>query len=75
MEKRREVDGNLLGNGKWMENLKIGWTWSSELVKSLLFGARSDAFTHVCIDIGIACFVVLSLSLILITAHPARRTE
>jgi hypothetical protein len=62
MEKRREVDGNLLGNGKWMENLKIGWTWSSELVKSLLFGARSDAFTHVCIDIGIACFVVLSLS-------------
>jgi len=21
--------GNLLGNRKWVENLKIGWTWSS----------------------------------------------
>ena len=31
-------------------------------MQSLLFGARSDAFTHVCIDIGIAC-VLFSLSL------------
>ena len=31
-------------------------------MKSLLFGALSDAFTHVCIDIGIACFL-FSLSL------------
>ena len=37
-------------------------------MKSLLFGALSDAFTHVCIDIGIACFL-FSLSLSFSSQH------
>ena len=71
------MDGNLLGNGKWMEDLNIGWTL--DMVK-LVGEVSTDWRTFMLLDMFAVTsespvFCSLSLSLILITAHPARRTE
>ena len=75
MEKRREVDGNLLGNGKWMENLKL--MDMVKLVGECLYClAHFQMLLHMfALTSESPVFCSLSLSLILITAHPARRTE
>ena len=78
-KKTATVDGTSHGwqMGSAMERLDFKLdgqvSWSKHLYWNLAHVQMLA--THVCIDIGAKKCVLFSLSLILITAHPARRTE